>query len=101
MRMLVATLSHDDELLLKGDNVSLGYVENNDSAKEALKGVLKTAEEEDDTSYNSGRHLVYDETKNLDSPKMFAKLGGENGREEKLPKLCQSILTPHTTLADT
>ena len=62
-RVLVVTLSHDDELVLKGDNVSIGYVENNDSAKEALKAVLKTAEEEDDTSYNFGRHLVYDETK--------------------------------------
>ena len=75
-RILVVTLSHDGELVLKGDNVSLGYVENNDIAKEVLKTVLKNEEEEDDTSYNFGRHLVYDESKNLDFPKMFAKLGG-------------------------
>ena len=43
-RVLVVTLSHDDGLVLKGDNVSIGYVENNDSAKEALKAVLKTAD---------------------------------------------------------
>jgi hypothetical protein len=85
-RVLVVTLSHDNELVLKGDNVSLGYVENNDSAKEALKAVLKTAEEEDDTSYNFGRHLVYDESKNLDFPKMFAKLGGRKWKGGEIAK---------------
>ena len=85
-RVLFVTLSHDDELVLKGDNVSLGYVENNDSAKEALKAVLKTAEEEDDTSYNFGRHLVYDESKNLDFPKMFAKLGGRKWKGGEIAK---------------
>ena len=40
-RILVVTLSYDDELVLKGDNVSLGYVENNDMAKEVLKAVLQ------------------------------------------------------------
>ena len=53
--MPVVTLSHDDELLLKGDNVSLGYVENNAMAKDVLKEVLKNEEEENDTSYNFGR----------------------------------------------
>ena len=48
-RILVVTLSHDGELVLMGDNVSLGYVENNDIAKEVLKTVLKNEEEEDDT----------------------------------------------------
>ena len=38
--MIVVTLSHDDELVLKGDNVTLGYVEYNDSAKEILKAAL-------------------------------------------------------------
>ena len=79
-RVLVVTLSHDDELVLKGDNVSIGYVENNDSAKEALKAVLKTAEEEDDTSYNFGRH------KNLDFLKMFAKLGGRKWKGGEIAK---------------
>ena len=37
-RILVVTLSYDDELVLKGDNVSLGYVDNNDMTKEVLKG---------------------------------------------------------------
>ena len=82
----MVTLSYDDELVLKGDNVSLGYVENNDMAKEVLKAVLQNEEEEDDTSYNFGRHLVFDESKNLDFQKMFAKLGGRKWKGGEIPK---------------
>ena len=85
-RILVVSLSHDDELVLKGDNVSLGYVENSDMAKEVLKAALKNEEEEDDTSYNFGRHLVYEESRNLDFPKMFAKIGGRKWKGGEIAK---------------
>ena len=82
----MVTSSHDDELVFKGDNVSLGYVEMRGMAKEVLKVALKNQKEENDTLYNFGRHLVYDESRNLDFPKMFAKIGGRKWKGGEFTK---------------
>ena len=39
-RVLVIALSHDGEIMLKGDNLSVSTVENNENVKEMLKSVL-------------------------------------------------------------
>ena len=36
--------------------------------------------------YNFGRHLVYDESRNLDFPKMFAKIGGRKWKGGEFTK---------------
>ena len=86
-RVLVIALSHDGEIMLKGDNLSVSTVENNDNMKEMLKSVLQSHEDdEDETSYNFGRHLVFSEAGNFDFPKMFAKLGGRKWKGGDISK---------------
>ena len=82
----IISFSIDNELVIKGDNASIGNLENNDLRKEALKSILKGVPEEDKTSYNFGRHLSYTERQNLDFPKIFVKLGGKNWKGGEIAK---------------
>ena len=74
---LLVTLSHDQELIIKGDNVSVSNLEENETMKNALKTILTEMTEEDETSYNFGGQLRFAETDILDFPKLFAKIGGK------------------------
>ena len=76
-RSLLVTLSHDQELIIKGDNVSVSNLEENETMKNALKTILTEMTEEDETSYNFGGQLTFAETDILDFPKLFAKIGGK------------------------
>ena len=82
-RSLLVSLSHDQELVIKGDNVSVSNLEQNETAKDALKTILTEMAEEDETSYNFGGQLTFSETDILDFPKMFAKMGGKKWKGGK------------------
>ena len=69
-RSLLVTLSHDQELIIKGDNVSVSNLEENETMKNALKTILTEMTEEDETSYNFGGQLTFAETDILDFPKL-------------------------------
>ena len=79
-RILVISLAHDDELVIKGDHATVAKVEGDEQLKEALKLALKEMPEVDDF----GR-LSYMESKNFDFPKMFAKIGGKNWKGGEIP----------------
>ena len=79
-RILVISLAHDDELVIKGDHATFAKVEGDEQLKEALKLALKEMPEVDDF----GR-LSYMESKNFDFPKMFAKIGGKNWKGGEIP----------------
>ena len=86
-RILVISLAHDDELVVKGDNATVGNLDGNENLKEGLKQILHELPEEDDASYNfGGSALTYTESQNLEFPKMFAKLGGRNWKGGEMAK---------------
>ena len=79
-RILIVSLTHDEQLMVKGDNLSVANVDANEGLKEVFKMALKETPEnaEDETSYNFGKILTFSETDDLDFPKMSTKLGGKN-----------------------
>ena len=85
-RSLLVSLSHDQELVIKGDNVSVSNLEQNETVKDALKTILTEMAEEDETSYNFGGQLTFSETDILDFPKMFAKMGGKKWKGGEIAK---------------
>ena len=86
-RSLLVTLSHDQELIIKGDNVSVSNLEENETMKNALKTILTEMTEEDETSYNFGGQLTFAETDILDFPKLFAKIGGKKWKGGEIHKI--------------
>ena len=79
-RILIVSLTHDEQLMVKGDNLSVANVDANEGLKEVFKKALKETPEnaEDETSYNFGKMLTFSETDDLDFLKISTKLGGKN-----------------------
>ena len=87
-RILVISLAHDDELVVKGDNATVGNLDRNEHLKEGLKQILNDMPVEDDASYNfGGSVLTYTESQNLEFPKMYARLGGRNWKGGEIAKI--------------
>ena len=84
-RILVVSLTHDEELMVKGDNMSVA----NDPLKEVFKEALKVIPEdaEDETSYNLEKTLTFSETKNFDFPNMSPKLRVRTAEQRRQQEL--------------
>ena len=85
-RILVITLAHDDQLVVKGDNMSYLNLEEDVNLTTALKRILTDRREEEETSYNFGHNFAYKESQNIEFPKMFAKIGGKNWKGGNVAK---------------
>jgi thioredoxin reductase len=92
-RTILVTLSHDEELVIKGDNMSVSNLEQHETVKIAFKTILTEVAEEDETSYSFGGQLTFSETDTLDFPKMFAKMGGKKWNGGEIAKILAKYLS--------
>ena len=78
----------------KGDNMSFANLSDNGAALESMKRILTDVQSDSETSYNFDNHqLAYAETKNLELPKMFAKLGGKQWKGTNVAKTLSTYMT--------
>ena len=92
-RILVVSLVHDGELVVKGDNISYSLLADDEATKTALKRMLNEDPEESETSYNFGQQLSYVESQNLEFQKMFAKIGGKNWKDADVAKTLSQYMS--------
>ena len=93
-RILVVSIDHAGELVVKGDNISFANLVEDEDSQQVIKRLLTDVPSDSETSYNfDGHQLAYAESNNLELPKMIAKIGGKRWKGAVVAKTLSQYMS--------